>query len=117
MVKPKMKPKEPKRRTVEMEINVGGKKKRIVATNCTIKAPLLSKLGFGKKREVLACESVDIIEPEEESRPFESGEEISVEKDDEPEPSFVPLEERAKARPRSPPPVLPRRDDPAMPEP
>lgn len=97
--------KEPKRRSVEMEINVDGKTKRLVATNCVIKSSLFSRLGFGKKREVLACQSLDImddgrredVEDVEEDLETEDG----YEQDDgEPEGMIAGPAERAKATPK-----------------
>lgn len=78
--------KPPKKRSVEMEINANGRKKHIVATDCTIKSPLLSRLGFGKKREVLACKSVDIIDPDgEQEAPDDQSMPEPVETDDDDE--------------------------------
>ena len=103
---------EPKKRTVETEIVVEGKKKRIIATHCTIKSPLLSRLGFGKKREVMACQSVDIIELDEQhaasmddpmALPSPGNDNDDMDEEAEMEEQVpMPRQQRAKARPTLP---------------
>jgi len=107
----------PKKRSIEIEIDVEGKKKRIVATKCTIKSPISSKLGIGKRREFMACQSIEIIVPgDEKSEEEEKSEEMierrqapgrnveREESDEEPDLEEMNLgpRGRAKARPPSP---------------
>jgi hypothetical protein len=84
-----------------MEINVNGSTKRLVATNCVIKSSLFSRLGFGKKREVLACQSLDIMDDDHQEQTVDEAFEDEADEEDVEEMVARPGE-RAKATPKQP---------------
>lgn len=54
-----------KGKDIEIQISSNGKRKILVASNCAERVPIKTKLGIGKRKKFLACETFEIIDGNE----------------------------------------------------